>query len=178
MLADLQAIAQLGRNERLRFDQISDAVRRYKVGVTEDPRQNIDRTKIRNAHGVIQTRVKGQHHAIEHLLDLIKRAIVGVGRSKQSGRPRGVAFLAGPTGVRKTELAKTITSLLFGDESAYNFQPQCLRSGLHRIRLRAYENARGGRARQSCNGRHLQVLLLKLTSKPAMELLPTLPATD
>ena len=28
-------------------------------------------------------------------------------------------FLAGPTGVGKTELAKTITSLLFGDESAY-----------------------------------------------------------
>ena len=31
----------------------------------------------------------------------------------------GVAFLAGPTGVGKTELAKTVTSLLFGDESAY-----------------------------------------------------------
>jgi ATP-dependent Clp protease ATP-binding subunit ClpA len=31
----------------------------------------------------------------------------------------GVAFLAGPTGVGKTELAKTITSLLFNDESAY-----------------------------------------------------------
>jgi ATP-dependent Clp protease ATP-binding subunit ClpA len=28
-------------------------------------------------------------------------------------------FLAGPTGVGKTELAKTLTSLLFGDESAY-----------------------------------------------------------
>lgn len=33
--------------------------------------------------------------------------------------PRGVAFLAGPTGVGKTELAKTITELLFGDKSAY-----------------------------------------------------------
>jgi ATP-dependent Clp protease ATP-binding subunit ClpA len=30
-----------------------------------------------------------------------------------------VAFLAGPTGVGKTELAKTLTSLLFGDEGAY-----------------------------------------------------------
>ncbi len=119
LLADLQAIAQLGRNERLRFDQISDAVRRYKVGVTEDPWRKIDREKIRNAREVIQARVKGQNHAVEHLLDLIKRAITGVGRSKQSGRPRGVVFLAGPTGVGKTELAKTITSLLFGDESAY-----------------------------------------------------------
>jgi len=30
-----------------------------------------------------------------------------------------VAFLAGPTGVGKTELAKTLTSLLFGDDGAY-----------------------------------------------------------
>nr|WP_251360175.1 AAA family ATPase [Kangiella sp. TOML190] len=38
---------------------------------------------------------------------------------KEGGRPRGVVFLAGPTGVGKTELAKTVTSLLFGDENAY-----------------------------------------------------------
>lgn len=119
LLADMQAIAQLGRNEQLNFDQITDAVRRFKVGVTDDPWSKIDRDKIRNARESIQARVKGQNHAVEHLLDLIKRAITGVGRSKQAGRPRGVAFLAGPTGVGKTELAKTITSLLFGDESAY-----------------------------------------------------------
>ena len=52
------------------------------------------------------------------MLDLVKRAVTGVG-GKRGNRPRGVAFLAGPTGVGKTELAKTITSLLFGDESAY-----------------------------------------------------------
>jgi hypothetical protein len=53
------------------------------------------------------------------MLDIVKRAVTGIGRSPRGGRPRGVAFLAGPTGVGKTELAKTITSLLFGDESAY-----------------------------------------------------------
>jgi ATP-dependent Clp protease ATP-binding subunit ClpA len=37
----------------------------------------------------------------------------------RGGRPRGVAFFAGPTGVGRTELAKTITGLLFGDDSAY-----------------------------------------------------------
>ena len=52
------------------------------------------------------------------MLDIVKRAATGLG-GKRGGRPRGVAFLAGPTGVGKTELAKTITSLLFGDESAY-----------------------------------------------------------
>ncbi len=53
------------------------------------------------------------------MLDIIKRAMTGIGATKRGGRPRGVAFLAGPTGVGKTELAKSITSLLFGDESAY-----------------------------------------------------------
>jgi ATP-dependent Clp protease ATP-binding subunit ClpA len=53
------------------------------------------------------------------MLDIVKRAVMGVGGGRRGGRPRGVAFLAGPTGVGKTELAKTVTSLLFGDESAY-----------------------------------------------------------
>jgi ATP-dependent Clp protease ATP-binding subunit ClpA len=52
------------------------------------------------------------------MLDIVKRAATGIG-GRRGGRPRGVAFLAGPTGVGKTELAKTITTLLFGDESAY-----------------------------------------------------------
>lgn len=119
LLADLQAISQLARSESLAFDRIPDAVRRYKVGVTDDPWRKIDRQKIRDAVGFIRSRVKGQDHAVVHALDIIKRAITGVGASKRGGRPRGVAFLAGPTGVGKTELAKTLTSLLFGDESAY-----------------------------------------------------------
>jgi hypothetical protein len=119
LLSDLHAIAQLGRNEHLSFDRISDAVRRYKVGVTDDQWRKIDREKIRNAKESISERVRGQEHAVTHTLDIIKRAITGVGASKRGGRPRGVAFLAGPTGVGKTELAKTITNLLFGDESAY-----------------------------------------------------------
>ena len=53
------------------------------------------------------------------MLDIIKRAMTGVGSPGRGGRPRGVAFLAGPTGTGKTELAKTVTSLLFGDETAY-----------------------------------------------------------
>ncbi|MEQ4922292.1 AAA family ATPase [Proteus hauseri] len=118
LLLDLTAIVQLARIEQVDVTRISDAVRRYKVGITEDPWQKIDKQKIRNAPEVIQRRVKGQQHAVTHLLDIIKRAMTGVGSSK-GGRPRGVLFLAGPTGVGKTELAKTVTQLLFGDESAY-----------------------------------------------------------
>ncbi|MGO8061447.1 AAA family ATPase [Rhizobium johnstonii] len=119
LLSDMNSIAQLGRNEGLKASEIADAVRRYKVGVTDDPWRKIDRSKIAGAEEFIRSRVKGQDHAAIHMLDIVKRAVTGVGRSSTNGRPRGVAFLAGPTGVGKTELAKTITSLLFGDESAY-----------------------------------------------------------
>lgn len=119
LLLDMNAIARLARIEGVAQEQISDAVRRYKVGITEDPWLKIEKEKIRQAATTIQKRVKGQTHAITHMLDIIKRAVTGVGGGKQGGRPRGVVFLAGPTGVGKTELAKTVTELLFGDESAY-----------------------------------------------------------
>jgi len=119
LLNDMKAIVQLGRAEALPFANIGDAVRRYKVGVTEDPWQKIDRARIMKAEPFIHDRVKGQGHAVIHALDIIKRAITGIGAGKRGGRPRGVAFFAGPTGVGKTELAKAITSLLFNDETAY-----------------------------------------------------------
>ncbi|MBG4793781.1 ATP-dependent Clp protease ATP-binding subunit [Pseudomonas aeruginosa] len=119
LLLDLNAIVQLARVEGLAMERIADAVRRYKGGVTEDPWLKIDRQRIRQADEIVRRRVKGQQHAVTHMLDIVKRAMTGVGASRKGNRPRGVAFLAGPTGVGKTELAKTVTSLLFGDESAY-----------------------------------------------------------
>ncbi|MEH6658044.1 AAA family ATPase [Leeuwenhoekiella marinoflava] len=119
LLLDLVAIVELARAESIPVAQIADAVRRYKVGVTEDPWLNIDRTKIVNGEAFIKERVIGQDHSVQHIMDIVKRAITGVGSSKRNSRPRGVVFLAGPTGVGKTELAKTLTSLLFGDENAY-----------------------------------------------------------
>ena len=117
-LLDLEGIAQVMRSEKVDAKDIDDAVRRYKLGVTEDPWLKIDRTKLRSAESSIRDRVKGQDRAVRHMLDIITRAATGVGGAR-GGRPRGVAFLAGPTGVGKTELAKTITELLFGDERAY-----------------------------------------------------------
>ncbi|KTD47816.1 AAA family ATPase [Legionella quateirensis] len=119
LLSDLMLIAQLCREEQLGYAKIGEAVRRYKVGVSEDPWQKIDRQKIRDGESFIMQRVKGQDHAVAHMLDIIKRSITGVGTPRRGGRPRGVAFLAGPTGVGKTELAKSVTNLLFGDDSAY-----------------------------------------------------------
>jgi ATP-dependent Clp protease ATP-binding subunit ClpA len=49
------------------------------------------------------------------MLDIVKRAVTGVGRTRR-GAPRGIAFLAGPTGVGKTELAKAVADTLFGND--------------------------------------------------------------
>ncbi len=119
LLADLQAIVQLGRAEGLGLARLGDAVRRYKIGVKDDPWVRLDRERIRGAGGFLSSRVRGQEPAVVHLLDIVKRAVTGVGASRRGSRPRGVAFLAGPTGVGKTELAKSLTQLLFGDENAY-----------------------------------------------------------
>jgi hypothetical protein len=119
LLVDLNAVAQLARAEKVDISEVGEAVRRYKVGVTEDAWRQIERDRIRDGADTIRQRVVGQDHAVVHMLDIVKRATTGIGGSRRGGRPRGIAFLAGPTGVGKTELAKTITELLFGDESAY-----------------------------------------------------------
>ena len=119
LLLDMIAIVQLGRSENVPFGAIGDAVRRYKVGVTEDPWARIPHDKVRGGVDFLCSKVRGQDHAVTHILDIVKRAVTGVGAPRRGNRPRGVAFLAGPTGVGKTELAKTLTKLLFGDEGAY-----------------------------------------------------------
>lgn len=118
LAVDIVNIVQLSRSEKLDATDAAEAVRRYKLGVTEDVWRRIDRQKLKGAEEFVRAHVKGQDHAVQHMLDIVKRAATGIGGAR-GGRPRGVAFLAGPTGTGKTELAKTITRLLFGDESAY-----------------------------------------------------------
>lgn len=120
MVVDMVAITELCRNEGVAIDRLEDGVRRFKLGVTENPWAKLDREAIATADQFVSKRVKGQSHAVVKMLDIVKRSVIGLsGTEGRSGRPRGVAFLAGPTGTGKTELAKTITELLFGDESAY-----------------------------------------------------------
>lgn len=90
----------------------------YKYGVTTSEWDKIESTKLRDAEGFIRQRIKGQDVAVGRVLDIIKRAKIGLaaGESNRSNRPRGVLFFAGPTGVGKTEMAKALTELLFGEQ--------------------------------------------------------------
>ena len=90
----------------------------YKYGVTESEWEKIDAERLREAPEFLRKRIKGQDAAVEKVLDIIRRASIGIAAGEQgkANRPRGVLFFAGPTGVGKTETAKAMAELLFGRE--------------------------------------------------------------
>ena len=122
-LTALSDITALATHQKLGFGAIDDAIRCYKIGALDNPwKKDYLREKVRSAQDFITDRVKGQLPAVVKSLDILKRSVMGLtgAQARVSGsRPRGVLFFAGPTGVGKTELAKTLTQLVFGNEGAY-----------------------------------------------------------
>ena len=64
---------------------------------------------------VLQTRVVGQDEAVRVVSDAIRRNKAGL---SDMNRPLGSFLCIGPTGVGKTELARTLADFLFNDEKA------------------------------------------------------------
>ena len=122
-LSAVNDVARIAASQSIALDKVEDAVQAFKLGIVESPwKQTHLREKIVGAGAAIEARVKGQKSAVTKTLDILMRSVLGLsGAQAKSGgnRPRGVLFFAGPTGVGKTELAKALTELLFGDERAY-----------------------------------------------------------
>ena len=72
-----------------------------------------EKDKLLNLENNMKKRVKGQDNAIHLVSESIKRARAGI---KDPNRPIGSFIFLGPTGVGKTEVAKTLAYELFDDE--------------------------------------------------------------
>lgn len=124
-IRSLQDIVTLLSQMNLPASDVDDAIQCYRVGdlSMDNPwRGQQLRFSIQNGYSILERRVKGQNKALIKVLDVLKRTSIGLTgaqASSSASRPKGVLFFVGPTGVGKTELAKSITELVFGNESAY-----------------------------------------------------------
>ncbi len=71
--------------------------------------------RLLNLESVLHERVVGQDQAVKAVAEAIRRARAGI---KDPKRPVGSFIFLGPTGVGKTELARTLAEYLFGEEDA------------------------------------------------------------
>ncbi|QTQ16492.1 ATP-dependent chaperone ClpB [Treponema parvum] len=74
-----------------------------------------EKQKYLQLEDVLHKRVIGQDEAVQVVSDAIRRNRSGMG---DPNRPQGSFLFIGPTGVGKTELAKTLADFLFNDEKA------------------------------------------------------------
>jgi energy-coupling factor transporter ATP-binding protein EcfA2 len=121
---DLEAIRHTSWRERIPLGPktVLRLVDFYKFGQRDEPFEKISPDKIAYAKEELSQSVIGQPRAVEAVTTLLTSAKVGISLSNVSGRnskPKGIFFFVGPTGVGKTELAKSLTRLIFGDEQAF-----------------------------------------------------------
>ncbi len=95
-ITDRQVLATISTSTGIPVDFLDDAM-------------PLDRARVR---GHFETRVMGQPEAVEAVLDLVTLVKAGL---TDPNKPFGVMLFVGPTGVGKTELARALAELLFGD---------------------------------------------------------------
>jgi energy-coupling factor transporter ATP-binding protein EcfA2 len=121
---DLDALRLTSVQKRLPFNQreVMRLVDFYKFGQRDEPFEQLSREKVSRASGELSGAVIGQPRAIEAVTGMLTTAKVGISLNSFNGRnsqPKGIFFFVGPTGVGKTELAKSLSRLIFGDEEAF-----------------------------------------------------------
>lgn len=119
-IRDIYNLARLSRQEQQVFN-INNLVSLYKFGKRQSPWEQLNHQKLEVIKETLGYRVKGQEHAIEAVYKVLIRAYTGLSGLQHSSKaktPKGALFFVGPTGVGKTELAKSLAQFLFGDEDA------------------------------------------------------------
>jgi ATP-dependent Clp protease ATP-binding subunit ClpC len=95
-------------------EEIADIVSMW-TGIPVFKLTEAESQKLINMETELHKRVIGQHAAIEAVSRAIRRARAGI---KDPKRPTGSFIFLGPSGVGKTELARTLAEFLFGDDDA------------------------------------------------------------
>ena len=106
--------AQEKRELLVTMDDVAEVVASW----TKIPVQKLTESegiRLRKLEQTLHKRVIGQEEAVTAVAKAVKRGRVGI---KSPNRPIGSFLFLGPTGVGKTELAKTLAEALFGKEDA------------------------------------------------------------
>lgn len=98
--------------EEVDEEDIAKVVSRW-TGIPVAKMMTGEREKLIHLEDVLHARVVGQDEAVRAVAEAILRARAGI---KDPNRPIGSFIFLGPTGVGKTELAKTLADALFDDE--------------------------------------------------------------
>ncbi len=117
-LADEEAIADQAKSEdsllrdRVTDEEIARIVGRW-TGIPVTRLMESEREKLLHLEEALHERVIGQEEAVTRVAEAILRSRAGI---QDPNRPLGSFLFLGPTGVGKTELAKTLAQVLFDDE--------------------------------------------------------------
>ena len=99
-------------HDRVTEDEIARIVSRW-TGIPVTKLVESERSKLLHLDEVLHERVVGQDEAVQKVAEAILRSRAGI---QDPNRPIGSFLFLGPTGVGKTELAKTLAQALFDDE--------------------------------------------------------------
>ncbi|PIR23842.1 MAG: ATP-dependent chaperone ClpB [Deltaproteobacteria bacterium CG11_big_fil_rev_8_21_14_0_20_45_16] len=98
--------------EEVTEEEISQIVSRW-TGIPVSRLMEGEKEKLLRLHEILHERVIGQNEAVDLVSDAVLRARAGI---KDPNRPIGSFIFLGPTGVGKTELAKSLAETLFDSE--------------------------------------------------------------
>ncbi len=112
-LAELQATTRMLKEE-VDADDIAGVVSRW-TGIPVNRLLEGEAEKLGQLESHLHRRVIGQNEAIASVADAVRRSRTGL---SDPNRPIGSFLFLGPTGVGKTELARSLAEVLFDDERA------------------------------------------------------------